>query len=1089
VLCFTLLPGIPWPAFAEEGVSKAEEAAEASEPQELPAETEAPAEEQEATEVAEGPQEDLSDERPPEAEQTIEETALAIDGPEPEDGATFTEDAFEETLDMPSLPIAHDGSETRGAIISLGTPFEAQLARGMLVSFSAPTFESTYVPPSIVFRKASNGEEHDCSGRYSSGGKVAYCLNLSNNAPFGAEYGATAEPGLVFYTALLLGYPTRTTIGTYALSDDQAREATQFAIWALGYKIPGNDYALLSSARASSLPGAKDVLAAGLWLYEQCRNLPNTPLSQVNLNKYFDMGTLHSPVDTTPVFWDVSADTLRSGPYRFTSIMAGANPKYTPTPGFVMTDIPPYAYYGDANGNPIASPGYDTDFYLFLSRANMTNAGNASVKVTLFIRTPASLVYKPAETKFQNMLTPVDPLTGGVASLAPLSWDTPVIVKTDARTDAPLAGATFELHTWPVAIQDGHITTDISAIASDDPGWAQVGPAITSAQDGTLDFGVLPYGCYRLVETSPAPGYQGPAQTGSSPYVFVLDATHRAGNIVLANHRLESLEIIKKDAQTGEALAGATFELYAYPVTIQNGRIITDTSAIAPDDGAWQKIATATSDDAGTVSFPGLSFGYYRLVETAPPPGYQTADEAGYAPYVFALDSTHPAVPIEIKNHRLSGIELIKQDAHDQRPLADTEFELSAYPVTIKDGRVITDTSTIAPDDPAWQVLDRRVTDEAGRLCFDGLPFGYYRLVEVRPNPAYIEDDTPRFVTLDKYATGQAQVLENMAVQIGVEVYQDTINLTSAALATEEGDPLNLDNTNQERYHYDLDFRSTSNVRADEFTVIDPLNAAALDLLRLEELFTPVAWGDTDGRFNLWFRTNLTDPHKVYSEASAMAQNPYNPNNPDNRQLWPSVGWQLWQEGLSTTRTTRLLVADLGLEQEEYITGLRFEYGSVEVGFTTRNTVRTSLQEEREGRARQSDWSVQGADNFYQPQAAGASGLKPATYLVSCPRPLAPPTVIEASAYGLIARNLVLSDEDNDAVRTEVIAPFMLKTNSQPPTDLSTLESEGSALPFRGHLPQTGEAFALLSLLLGLGGLFGLGTFLLQRRPQKRNRP
>jgi uncharacterized iron-regulated membrane protein len=45
LLCFTLLPGIPWPAFAEEGVSKAEEAAEASEPQQLPAETEASAEE------------------------------------------------------------------------------------------------------------------------------------------------------------------------------------------------------------------------------------------------------------------------------------------------------------------------------------------------------------------------------------------------------------------------------------------------------------------------------------------------------------------------------------------------------------------------------------------------------------------------------------------------------------------------------------------------------------------------------------------------------------------------------------------------------------------------------------------------------------------------------------------------------------------------------------------------------------------------------------------------------------------------------------------------------------------------------------
>lgn len=91
---------------------------------------------------------------------------------------------------------------------------------------------------------------------------------------------------------------------------------------------------------------------------------------------------------------------------------------------------------------------------------------------------------------------------------------------------------------------------------------------------------------------------------------------------------------------------------------------------------------------------------------------------------------------------------------------------------------------------------------------------------------------------------------------------------------------------------------------------------------------------DTNGTYNLWYQTNMTDPNTVYSAASATADNPDN-QLADGTDRISTVGWKLWKQDISTSNREQLNVDDLGLADGEYITGLMLEFGSVDVGLAS----------------------------------------------------------------------------------------------------------------------------------------------------------
>ena len=205
---------------------------------------------------------------------------------------------------------------------------------------------------------------------------------------------------------------------------------------------------------------------------------------------------------------------------------------------------------------------------------------------------------------------------------------------------------------------------------------------------------------------------------------------------------------------------------------------------------------------------------------------------------------------------------------------------------------------------------------------------------------AMLEEGTGRLLELEEEEviifinTYVAPFVEN--INVSVEVYKDTIRRTSAAYVSLPGKE-GFDNVgNQdEHYRYDVHFRSTSNVAADEFVVDDPLENVAMGHVRIEGLWTPVVWGSTDGRLNVWVKTNKTNDNITYSTATVR-------RNTHLSAAFPNTGYKLWARNLRTDRQYYLDVSSLNLTEGEYITAIRFEYGGVEVGFTSMNTYRDS---------------------------------------------------------------------------------------------------------------------------------------------------
>jgi len=215
----------------------------------------------------------------------------------------------------------------------------------------------------------------------------------------------------------------------------------------------------------------------------------------------------------------------------------------------------------------------------------------------------------------------------------------------------------------------------------------------------------------------------------------------------------------------------------------------------------------------------------------------------------------------------------------------------------------------------------------------DGTPLVNFAKIKKMFNSS--EEDVTDLDPTPENNEDTAIVIPNNEIIISCEVDKDTIRRTSAAYVSPPGRE-DFDNiADNETYRYDVDFRSTSNIAADEFVLDDPLENVNNGQVRLEMLVTPVVWGDIDGLYNLWYKTNLTADDRVYADASAV--------NEDVKQRWTNEGYRLWAEGLPATERVKLMVSELGLEKDEYVTALRFEFGAVKIGFTSKNYRSVSL--------------------------------------------------------------------------------------------------------------------------------------------------
>lgn len=160
------------------------------------------------------------------------------------------------------------------------------------------------------------------------------------------------------------------------------------------------------------------------------------------------------------------------------------------------------------------------------------------------------------------------------------------LLKTDAKTGDPLAGATFAIYRVE---EDGTV--------AEEPSDTQV-----SGADGIVSFENLTVGDYEIRETNAPTGWLVSTDTISAK-VSADGQVVDAGRV--NNERIRADIIAHKvDSQTHAGLAGATFAL----------------------EREGQQIATATSDADGLVTFKDVEYGTYTIREERAPRGYALSE-------------------------------------------------------------------------------------------------------------------------------------------------------------------------------------------------------------------------------------------------------------------------------------------------------------------------------------------------------------------------------------------------------------------------------------------------------------------------------
>lgn len=331
----------------------------------------------------------------------------------------------------------------------------------------------------------------------------------------------------------------------------------------------------------------------------------------------------------------------------------------------------------------------------------------------------------------------------------------------------------------------------------------------------------------------------------------------------------------------------------------------------------------------GTIDFLHLAPGTYRVAEVEAPAGYVETPEI--KTFTVAADGR-----IDGRDSGQAGFEddytkvrISKRDITDE-----SEIEGAKLTVTDSEGKTVDSWTSTAEDHE-----------------IDALAPGKYTLTEQRTPTAY---DQAESIEFEVRKTGEVQTVTmyDSPISISGEIDKRQEIADPTAKNTEaNGDGLNTAETKASddgSYAYTIDFRSTSNTWTDEFTVEDDLTAAVDGRAQLTSITTPQALDDYDGKMNVWYRTDKT-PDDYIDESGANAtlsdghENPWLSDEATASTLGEDgravdfTGWRLWRADVPTTEAAELGVADLGLEEGEHVTAIRFEYGRVEQGFTTRD--------------------------------------------------------------------------------------------------------------------------------------------------------
>jgi len=306
-----------------------------------------------------------------------------------------------------------------------------------------------------------------------------------------------------------------------------------------------------------------------------------------------------------------------------------------------------------------------------------------------------------------------------------IKYPTLIVQKTDGTTYKGIPNTTFKIE------------------YEENGGKVLIGTFKTGA-DGRITLPFVKSGWYVVTETIPAQGYQKPTNpvtriylnAGDNSYLSTsntVDSNSTNNNNIsntagtytitsgadyevvgdIVNYPLNSIVIKKSDANTGEMLDGAIFE------------VIKTTGETSGQNGTL--ICTVTTDHSGVIVITGLEAGAYAIREIKAPTNYIIA-ETNLQTVNLKADGTS-VVEVVFRNYPYGHILITKVDASNNAPLAGATFK-----ITKGDGTVVGNSNGIY------------VTNSDGEILVSNLEPGSYVITETIAPDGYVIDTTPQTI-------------------------------------------------------------------------------------------------------------------------------------------------------------------------------------------------------------------------------------------------------------------------------------------------------------------------------------------------------
>lgn len=210
--------------------------------------------------------------------------------------------------------------------------------------------------------------------------------------------------------------------------------------------------------------------------------------------------------------------------------------------------------------------------------------------------------------------------------------------------------------------------------------------------------------------------------------------------------------ILKEDPISKEASVNFKWDtvkgkINLYKVDQYNNRIANVKFELK--DSSNKVVATGTTDANGFIEFANLSLGEYTLTEVSAPAGYEKATE----PYkVTVSNSAATPVSVTVKNRKIgkAKIEVLKYDRDDKsKVLSGALFNLL--------------------DSNDKVIYENQKTDANGKVVFDNLDAGTYKVLEVQAPKGYQGYNKTITVEAKENVVSKVEV-PNLRVNGGIEI-------------------------------------------------------------------------------------------------------------------------------------------------------------------------------------------------------------------------------------------------------------------------------------------------------------------------------